>query len=122
MFRIFHRFFPFLFSVIVSFKISASISNQVFRSVPVFSVSAVIICLSRPDDSVSGDKVFIPRMLLSPTDVKLPFRFQRRQFPISPCFGMTINKSQGQSLYNVGIYLPKAVFTHGQNYMLPSQG
>jgi len=27
---------------------------------------------------------------------------------------MTINKSQGQSLSRVGLYLPRPVFTHGQ--------
>ena len=27
---------------------------------------------------------------------------------------MTINKSQGQTLTNVGVYLKKPVFTHGQ--------
>ena len=27
---------------------------------------------------------------------------------------MTINKSQGQTLTKVGIYLPQSVFTHGQ--------
>ena len=30
---------------------------------------------------------------------------------------MTINKSQGQSFPNVGLYLPKPVFTHGQLYV-----
>jgi ATP-dependent DNA helicase PIF1 len=30
---------------------------------------------------------------------------------------MTINKSQGQTLSNVGIYLKKPVFTHGQLYV-----
>jgi ATP-dependent exoDNAse (exonuclease V) alpha subunit len=30
---------------------------------------------------------------------------------------MTINKSQGQSLNRVGLYLPKQVFTHGQLYV-----
>jgi len=42
-----------------------------------------------------GEKVFIPRLSLSPSDVKIPFKFQRRQFPISVSFAMTINKSQG---------------------------
>jgi ATP-dependent exoDNAse (exonuclease V) alpha subunit len=34
---------------------------------------------------------------------------------------MTINKSQGQSIKNVGIYLPKQVFCHGQLYVALSR-
>ncbi|XP_024963370.1 uncharacterized protein LOC112503590 [Cynara cardunculus var. scolymus] len=40
-----------------------------------------------------GSRTFIPRMSLTPTDKRIPFKFQRRQFPIVVCFSMTINKS-----------------------------
>lgn len=40
-----------------------------------------------------GDKVYILRMNLIPSDPSFPFKFQRKQFPISSCFAMTINKS-----------------------------
>ena len=65
-----------------------------------------------------GDKVFILRITLSPLDsLCLPVRLQRRQFPLSLCFAMTINKSQGQSLKYVGLFLSKLIFSHGQLYV-----
>lgn len=34
---------------------------------------------------------------------------------------MTINRSQGQTLNNIGIYLPKPVFCHGYLYVVVSR-
>ncbi|XP_057376187.1 uncharacterized protein LOC130697273 [Daphnia carinata] len=64
-----------------------------------------------------GHNVFLPRMSMSPTDSDLPFKLKRLQFPVLVAFAMTINKSQGQTFDRVGIYLPKAVFSHGQLYV-----
>ncbi|XP_047270422.1 ATP-dependent DNA helicase PIF1-like [Capsicum annuum] len=68
-----------------------------------------------------GEKVFIPRMSLTPSSAGIPFKFQRGQFPIIVSFAMTINKSQGQSLFHVGLLLKKSVFTHGQLYVALSR-
>jgi ATP-dependent DNA helicase PIF1 len=65
----------------------------------------------------AGQKVLIPRFLLTPTDERLPFTLRRRQFPVRLAFAMTINKSQGQTFKKVGLYLPHHVFTHGQLYV-----
>ncbi|GKB03653.1 DNA helicase [Tanacetum coccineum] len=64
-----------------------------------------------------SEKVFLPRIPLINRDLQLPFIFKRKQFPIKLCYAMTINKSQGQSLERIGIFLPQPVFAHGQFIM-----
>ena len=66
----------------------------------------------------SGDRAWIPRMNLVPSDANVSISFQRRQFPLCVCFAMSINKSQGQTLSSVGLFLPRPVFTDGQLYVV----
>ena len=66
-------------------------------------------------------KVLIPRITTKPKDREFPFEWSRRQFPVRAAFAMTINKSQGQTLTNVGVWLTDTCFSHGQLYVALSR-
>ena len=74
-------------------------------------------------DEVSGrfSLVAIPRIGLRPKEKEYPFEWSRLQFPVTEAFATTINKSQGDTLKMVGIWLPQPVFGHGQFYVAPSR-
>nr|XP_047146150.1 ATP-dependent DNA helicase PIF1-like [Hydra vulgaris] len=59
----------------------------------------------------AGNRVFVPRVQLAPSDSNLPFTL-KRQFPVRLAYSMTINKSQGQTFDKVKvilrIYIPSA--------------
>jgi hypothetical protein len=71
--------------------------------------------------SHEGNISYIPRLDLINNDNILPFKMKRRQFPVKLGFALTINKAQGQTFSQTGIYLPNPVFAHGQLYVALSR-
>ena len=69
----------------------------------------------------AGNIVFIPRITIEPSAEDMPIPLSRRQYPVRLAFAMTINKSQGQSVVNVGVDLRIPVFSHGQLYVALSR-
>ncbi|PKA52797.1 ATP-dependent DNA helicase PIF1 [Apostasia shenzhenica] len=68
-----------------------------------------------------GEKVIIPRIILTSSKSDLPFIIKRRQYPIKVAYAMTINKSQGQTLQHIGLCLQTPIFSHGQLYVALSR-
>ena len=58
----------------------------------------------------------MPRMNLTSFLFQYVFQVSKEAFPICPCFAMTKNKSQGQALSKVGLYL-YAPYSIMDNYM-----
>ena len=68
--------------------------------------------------SNAGKRAFLPWIKLKTNASSgLPFVLSRKKFPVRLSFAITINKSQGQTIPNVGIY----VFSHGQLYVALSR-
>ncbi|GMF36105.1 unnamed protein product [Phytophthora fragariaefolia] len=70
-----------------------------------------------------GQHVLIPMIVFisDGTTREFPFRLRRKQFPVVPAFAMTINKAQGQTVQNLGLYLATPCFSHGQLYVALSR-
>ena len=66
-------------------------------------------------------KAFVSRCELTSSEGELLFVFTRWPFPVTPCFEMTINRVQGETLERVGIFLRRPVFSHGQLYVVVSR-
>ena len=70
-----------------------------------------------------GTRIFLPRIPFKSTEnVHLSFVMIRRQFLVRLSFTLKINKVQGQTIPNVGIYLLNHVFNHGQLIVALSRG
>ena len=71
--------------------------------------------------SATGKEILIPCIKFLSDRGHFPFHWSRRQFPVRVAFATTINKSQGQTLKRVGVWLRVPVFTHGQLYVASSR-
>ena len=104
------------------------------RRVRIVAIRFTIIEVEIVGGDHDGERAYIPRITF--TDEKSYCFVLKRlqvpivscakksvclQFPLQPAYAMTINKSQGQTLAKVGLYLPNHCFAHGQFYVAISR-
>ncbi|KAE8739271.1 hypothetical protein FOCC_FOCC015231 [Frankliniella occidentalis] len=82
-------------------------------------ISPRLITVRKPG---SQELIGIPRILFKfPVIDGSAVLMCRRQFPLQVCYGMTVHKSQGQTIAKAGIDLRSDCFTHGQLYVALSR-
>lgn len=65
----------------------------------------------------AGVRRFLSRIIFNPLESEFPVSFRRVQFPVKLGFCLTLNRSQGQTLNEVGVLLSPSVFAHGMLYV-----
>ena len=75
------------------------IIRNIQHPVMVNGTRAVVTSLRRniiEATKLDGTVILIPRITIIPSDSSNTISFRRKQFPVKPCYAMTINRSQGQ--------------------------
>lgn len=63
----------------------------------------------------AGDVIFIPRITLN-EEKHTPFPLSRHQFPVKLAMGLSVHKTQSQTIKNLGIDLRRRSFAYGHVY------